>query len=276
MNAIVDRDKRRKDFIRIRSLRKAYQERRQIKRDPEDLAPLLGEEIVVLENIDLDMGEGEIVCILGPSGCGKSTMLRIIAGFDSRFTGLVEVDSQKVDGPSPHHIFVFQQSGLLDWMTVGQNVGLGLRHMKDKAALREKVAEYLELVDLSGFEDRYPFQLSGGMQRRVELARAMAVNPDVLFMDEPFTGLDFLTHMRMREEVLNLHDYLQKTIVMVTHDIEDALIMGDRIIVFGNRPTRIKLAQELDFTRPRDFSSDPDLAELRRQIYLMMGVHYAL
>lgn len=276
MSTILAGKERRTDYIRVKGLRKAYQERRQIKRDPEDPAPRYGEEIVILENIDLDMGEGEVVCILGPSGCGKSTLLRIIAGFDPSYTGAVEVDGMKVAGPSPHHIFVFQQSGLLDWMTVGENVGLGLRHMKDRAALREKVAEYLELVDLSGFEERYPFQLSGGMQRRVELARAMAVNPDVLFMDEPFTGLDFLTHMRMREEVLNLHEYLQKTIVMVTHDIEDALIMGDRIIVFGNRPTKVKLAMALDFPRPRDFSSDPDLAELRRQIYLMMGVHYAL
>ena len=276
MSALLAKDERRKDYIRIRSLRKAYQERRQARREPEDPAPRLGQESVVLENIDLDMGEGEIVCVLGPSGCGKSTLLRIVAGFDPGYTGQVEIDGKTVNGPSPDHIFVFQQSGLLDWMTVGQNVGLGLRRMLDQAAMKEKVAEYLDLVDLAGFESRYPFQLSGGMQRRVELARAMAVNPDVLFMDEPFTGLDFLTHMRMREEVLNLHDYLQKTIVMVTHDIEDALIMGDRIIVFGSRPTKVKMARVLDFPRPRDFSSDPDLAELRRQIYLMMGVHYAL
>ncbi len=266
----------REGFIRVRNLRKAYQERRKARRDPEYPSPRYGEDILILDGVDIDIDEGEIVCILGPSGCGKSTLLRIIAGFDTSYTGEVSIAGRKVAGPSPHHIFVFQQSGLLDWMTVGGNVGLGLRRMKDKAAKREKVAEYLELVDLAGFEDHYPFQLSGGMQRRVELARAMAVSPEVLFMDEPFTGLDFLTHMRMREEVLNLHEYLRKTIVMVTHDIEDALIMGDRIVIFGNRPTRVKLARKLEFPRPRDVSSDPDLAELRRQVYLMMGVHYAL
>jgi ABC-type nitrate/sulfonate/bicarbonate transport system ATPase subunit len=267
---------RREDFISIRNLRKAYKERRHVKRDPEDPAPRFGEEIPVLESINLGAERGEIICFLGPSGCGKTTLLRILAGFDRNYAGTVEVDGEKVTGPSPNHIFVFQQSGLLDWMTVEENVGLGIRNMKDKIAMRGKITEYLELVDLAGFEDRYPFELSGGMQRRAELARAMAVNPDLLFMDEPFTGLDFFTHMRMREEVLNLHAYLKITMVIVIHDIEDALIMGDRIVVFGDRPTRVKMEKKLNFARPRDFSSDQGLAELRRQIYLMMGVHYAL
>ena len=263
-------------YISIRSLCKGYTERRRRRRDGIGPEPNTGEDILVLDNINLDIEEGEIVCILGPSGCGKSTLLHIVAGFDHSYTGSVLIDNSQVTEPSPHHIFVFQLGGLLPWMTVLQNVGLGLRRMEDKTSMEEKVRDHIDLVDLAGFEHHYPYQLSGGMLRRVELARAMAVNPQVLFMDEPFTGLDFLTHMKMREEVLNLHEYMRKTIILVTHDIEDALIMGDRIVIFSERPAKVKLEHKLDFARPRDPVKDPALNALRDEVYLMLGVHHAL
>lgn len=263
-------------YISVQGLRKTYMERRCKPRQPGNLKPGHGGTVLVFDNISLEIDEGEVVCILGPSGCGKTTLIRIIAGFDRSFSGKVLVDNKEITGPNSDHIFVFQHSGLLPWMTVWQNVGLGLRRMKDKKQMEEKIKEYIDMVELTGFERHYPYQLSGGMQRRAELARAMAVNPEVLFMDEPFAGLDFLTHMRMREEVLNLHEYVQKTIVLVTHDIDDALIMGDRIVIFSERPARVKLARKLDFPRPRDFGKDRELNELRSEVYLMLGVHYAL
>ena len=132
------------------------------------------------------------------------------------------------------------------------------------------------MVELDGFENYYPRQLSGGMQRRAELARALAVNPDTLFMDEPFSGLDFMTHMKMREEVVNMHEFIRKTTLMVTHDIDDALIMGDRIVILNGRPATIQLNSTLDFPRPRDFEKEPELNHLRSQIFLMLGVPYAV
>ena len=231
---------------------------------------------LVLNDINMSFEEGEMVCILGPSGCGKSTMLRLIAGFEKPTYGRVLVGEREVTGPSADSIFVFQHSGLLPWMTVFQNVSLGLRHMHDEEERKEKVLEYIEMVELEGFESYYPHQLSGGMQRRAELARALAVNPELLIMDEPFSGLDFLTHMKMREEVVNMHEFIRKTTLVVTHDIDDALIMGDRVIVMSGRPSTAKLIRKLDFPRPRDFERDSGLSRLRSEIFLMLGVPYAV
>jgi ABC-type nitrate/sulfonate/bicarbonate transport system ATPase subunit len=262
--------------IEIKNLRKEFQNRRRAQRTGDDPNLGYGDTILVLKDIHLNFDNGEMVCILGPSGCGKSTLLRIIAGFERPTTGAVRIDDNLVNGPSSNHIFVFQHSGLLPWMTVWQNVGLGLRQVKGNHQRREKVQEYIDLVDLGGFEQYYPHQLSGGMQRRVELARALAVNPEVLIMDEPFSGLDFLTHMKMREEVVNMHEFIGKTILLVTHDIDDALIMGDRIVVMSGRPSEVKLEQELDYPHPRNYENEPELSELRDEIYLMLGVSYAV
>lgn len=262
--------------IVIQNLRKEFIERRKKPRNKKDTKPDTGHRTLVLDDINLEFLEGEMVCILGPSGCGKSTLLKIIAGFDFPTSGSVSIDDETINGPSSDHIFVFQHNALLPWMTVWENVELGVRNMKDRDKMREHVQEYIEMVELEGFEERYPYQLSGGMLRRAELARALAVNPDTLFMDEPFSGLDFLTHMKMREEVVNMHQFLGKTIVVVTHDIDDALIMGDRIVVFSSRPARTKLAEKLDFPRPRDYGKMPELNELRSEIFLMLGVPYAV
>ena len=226
----------------------------------------------VLKDIELQFEDGEMVCILGPSGCGKSTLLRVIAGFEKATSGTVLIDDKPVLGPNSDHIFVYQHSALLPWMTVLQNVGLGLGDLQNDVEREEKIQEYIDMVELSGFEDHYPHELSGGMQRRVELARALVVNPKTLFMDEPFTGLDFLTHMRMREEVVMMHRYTGKSIIFVTHDIEDALVMGDRIVILSGQPAQVKLNHKLEFPHPRKIVSEPDLVKLRSEIFFMLGV----
>jgi ABC-type nitrate/sulfonate/bicarbonate transport system ATPase subunit len=263
-------------YISVKNIKKDFVDRRKKPRSINDPVSNTTNIVKVIDDVSFGVEEGEIVCLLGPSGCGKTTLLRIIAGFERSYDGAVLIDGVRVNGPSRRDIFVFQHSGLFDWLTVKENVGLGLRNMEDKNEMNRRIDEYIDMVDLTGFEDYYPYQLSGGMLRRVELARAMAVNPDVLFMDEPFTGLDFLTHMRMREEVLNLHEFMKKTMIIVTHDIDDALIMGDRIIIFSERPAKLKMSRKLDFQRPRDYSKDEKLNALRSEIYLMLGVHHAL
>ncbi len=262
--------------IVIENLGKHYIDRRNVPRSRDDKNGRTGRRVQVLENIDLEFEDGEMVCILGPSGCGKSTLLRIIAGFDTSYTGEVLIDDKKVVGPNPDHIFVFQHSSLLPWMTVWENVGLGLRHMGNREEMAESIQENIEMVELEGFEHHFPHQLSGGMQRRAELARALAVDPDVLYMDEPFTGLDYFTHLRIREEVVNMHEFLGKTTLMVTHDIDDALVLGDRIVVLNGRPANVMLSRKLEFERPRDFVKEPKLGELREEVFLMLGVSHAV
>ncbi len=262
--------------VLIQHLQKEYVDRRHKRRDADDPNECGINCIRVLDDVNLEFSDGEMVCILGPSGCGKSTMLRIVAGFDREYSGKVFINDKEVRGPSSEHIFVFQHSALLPWMTMRENVALGLRHLKDKELMNAKIQEYIEMVELEGFEDRYPHQLSGGMQRRAELARALAAEPDIMFMDEPFAGLDFLTRMKMREEVVNMHEFIGKTILFVTHDIDDALIMGDRLVVLSGRPSHVKISRRLDFPRPRDFRKEPELSELRNEIFLMLGVNYAV
>ena len=262
-------------YIEIVNLRKEYIERRSLRRSHDD-QEAKGDKLIALDGVDLEFKEGELVCILGPSGCGKSTMLRIIAGFDQPTAGKVIINGSEVKKPSSDSVFVFQQDGLLPWMTVWKNMELGLNHITCKQEKTERVKEYIELVELTGFEDNYPYQLSGGMKRRAELGRALVVNPEMLMMDEPFTGLDFLTHMKMREEVVNMHEFIGKTMIMITHFIDDALTMADRVVVLGERPTKVKMVRELDVQRPRNIEKDPVLRELRDEIYLMLGVSYVV
>ncbi|MFZ2727512.1 MAG: ABC transporter ATP-binding protein [Methylococcaceae bacterium] len=264
-------------IIKINDLKKSFTEKRRIKRSYERFNTAdTGDEILVLDNINLEFAEGELVCILGPSGCGKSTLLRMIAGFDHPNSGQVFIDNTPVKGPRADSIFVFQHSGLLPWMTVWENIELGLRHDSDVQKKRDTIKEYIAMVELTGFEGHYPHQLSGGMLRRAELARALAVNPNTLIMDEPFSGLDFLTHMKVREEVVNMHEFIQKTTLVVTHDIDDALIMGDRVIIMSGRPSQVKLDVKLPYGRPRDILKTPELLELRDEIFFMLGVSYVV
>ena len=184
--------------ILVNDLCMDFVDRRRKTRDSEESVQL-GTRIPVIDNVNLEFFDGELVCILGPSGCGKSTMLNILAGFMAPASGNVLINEKPITGPSSDNIFVFQQNGLLPWMTVWENVELGLRNIQDVDEKNERIQEYIDMVGLDNFERHYPYQLSGGMKRRAELARALVVNPDVLIMDEPFTGLDFLTHMKMRE-----------------------------------------------------------------------------
>lgn len=259
--------------ILIRDLCKSYPNRRKQQRTLTD--QLHTDPIVVLDSINLTIAPGHMACILGPSGCGKSTMLMIVAGFDKATSGEVLIDNKPVTGPTSDNIFVFQQGGLLPWMTVAQNVELGLRHLPNAEEKRDKINEAISLVDLGGFEDHYPQQLSGGMKRRAELARALVVNPKLLIMDEPFSGLDFLTHLRMREEVVNMHEFIRKTTLMVTHDIDDAIIMADHIIVMTDRPSRIRMEHIIEPGHPRNYEKNKEIAELREEIFFTLGVHYA-
>ena len=263
--------------IVIKDLSKEFIERRSQPRIANSAAAFRqGQPIPVLDHIDLEFQDGELVCILGPSGCGKTTLIRIIAGFERGTSGTVFIDGKEVDGPSSDHIFVFQHNGLLPWLTVWNNVGLGLRNMERPEEKVHLIQEYIDAVNLTGFEHHYPHELSGGMQRRAELARALVVNPEVLFMDEPFAGLDFLTRLKMREEVVNMHQLFGKTVIFITHDIDEALVMADRVILFTDRPARVKSDHKLDFPHPRDLQSEMGLEELRREVYSALGVHYAV
>lgn len=235
----------------------------------------LPDDSIVLHDIDLSIPRRSLTCFVGPSGCGKSTLLRIVAGFDTPTSGEVFIDNMPVEGPSPRHIFVFQEDGLFPWMTVRENVALGARDMDDPKSNGQMVMEYIELVGLHGFENHYPHELSGGMRRRAEVARALITNPDILFMDEPFGALDFLTRLQMREEMLNVHIMFETTILFITHDIDEAIQLGDQIVVLSERPTEIKADITLDHPHPRDFTKG-GLASLRKEIYFKMGIHAAL
>jgi ABC-type nitrate/sulfonate/bicarbonate transport system ATPase subunit len=229
-----------------------------------------GNSTSVLDNVDLEVGEGEFVCLLGPSGCGKSTLLNVIAGFISPTSGEVRIDGEAVRGPDPRRIFVFQERGVFPWLTVEGNIGFGLFKLSPQE--REKrIAHYVKLVGLQGFEKAYPQELSGGMKQRLEVARALAVNPDMLFLDEPFGALDSITRLIMRGELLRIWEAERKTIIFVTHDIEEAVQLADRVVVMSARPAKIQRVVDIDIAHPRDISSRRYL-ELRDGIFEQIGL----
>lgn len=224
----------------------------------------------VLEDIELDVVAGEFVCILGPSGCGKSTLLNIIAGFLKPTAGNVTIDGEAVDGPDARRIFVFQERGVFPWLTVEGNIGFGL-FRQSESEKRERIRHYVQLVGLNGFEQSYPRELSGGMKQRLEVARALAVNPDVLYLDEPFGALDSITRLQMRRELLRIWQAERKTILFVTHDIEESVQLADRIIVLSARPGRVRRIVNVDIPHPRDLSDSRYIA-LRDQIFAEIGL----
>jgi ABC-type nitrate/sulfonate/bicarbonate transport system ATPase subunit len=218
--------------------------------------------VSVLSDVNLEILAGEFVCLLGPSGCGKSTLLNVLAGFLKPSAGAVSIDGQIVKGPDKRRIFVFQERGLFPWLTVGENIGFGLADLPE-AERRERVSRYVELVNLTGFEQAYPRELSGGMKQRVEVARALAVNPDVLYMDEPFGALDSITRMFLREELLRIWHAERQTIVFVTHDVDEALELADRIVILSTRPAAVRRVLTVDLARPRSAEA---YAFLRREL----------
>jgi NitT/TauT family transport system ATP-binding protein len=229
--------------------------------------------VVAFRQMTIEVRRQEILCIVGPSGCGKTTFLRAIAGLTDLSAGELLVFGRPVAGPPEGVAMVFQHFGLLPWKTVYQNAAFGLAMAgASRAQIAERVRHYLDLVGLTGFERQYPYQLSGGMQQRVGLVRALAVNPSILLMDEPFAALDAQTREILQDELLELMQRPdeRKTMVFITHSIDEAILLGDRIAVMSARPGRIKEVMELPFGRPRDVEAvraDPRFAELRAHIW---------
>jgi NitT/TauT family transport system ATP-binding protein len=224
----------------------------------------------VLNDVSLDVAEGEFLCIVGPSGCGKSTLLNIAGGFLEPTTGEVTIDGEAVTGPDRRRIFVFQERGVFPWLTVEDNIGFGLFDVAP-AERRQRIEHYVNLVGLKGFERSYPRELSGGMKQRVEVARALAVNPDVLYLDEPFGALDSITRLQMRSELLRIWEADRKTVLFVTHDIEESVQLADRVVVISARPGRIRRVVDIDMPHPRDLSSRRYI-ELRDSIFAEIGL----
>ena len=229
-------------------------------------------ELNVLLGIELSVQDGEFVCILGPSGCGKSTLLNIVGGFDVPSSGTVEIDGTAVRGPDSRRVFVFQEYGVFPWATVWDNVALGLRD-KPRTEQDAIVGRYIDLVGLKGFESNYPSELSGGMKQRVAVARSLAVSPDILLMDEPLGALDSLTRLQMRGELLRIWQQEKPTILFVTHDVDEAMQLADRIVVLTPRPGRIAGIFPVGLAHPRDLGS-PEYGRVRRQLYELLGVSY--
>jgi len=224
---------------------------------------------LALQATDLDVAENDFITILGPSGCGKSTLLRIIAGLDTQTAGEVLLDGKRISGPGADRGMVFQSYTLFPWLTVRDNVCFGLR---ERGLAREQqlaIADgFLHKVGLKGFENHYPKQLSGGMQQRTALARALANNPRMLLMDEPFGALDHQTRELMQELLLGIWEAERKTVLFVTHDIDEAVFMGSRVVVMSARPGRIKLDRVVDLPHPRHYSvkTTPAFATLKAEL----------
>jgi len=233
-----------------------------------------GKRTDVLHEIELKVGDGEFVCLLGPSGCGKTTLLNAMAGFLSPTSGEIRVDGEAVRKPDPRRIFVFQERGVFPWLTVEGNIGFGLSKLA-KAERQQRIAHYVNLVGLQGFERTYPQELSGGMKQRLEVARALAVNPDMLLLDEPFGALDSITRLVMRGELLRIWEAERKTIIFVTHDIDEAVQLADRVVVMSARPARIQQIVTIDIAHPRDISSSRYL-ELRDGIFQQIGLAHKI
>lgn len=224
--------------------------------------------VEVLHEINLDVAAGEILVLLGPSGCGKSTLLRLIAGLDIASEGAVEIDGQPVSGVDPRCGVVFQEPRLMPWLSLKDNVAIGTRGARDEQAIIDLLAQ----VGLAGFEKHIPRQVSGGMAQRAALARGLAGNPGVLLLDEPFAALDALTRMQMQDLLLEVASATSATVILVTHDIDEALHLADRIVVLAERGRGIDQIVRVNHPRPRD-RSHPGLAPLRTELLSRFGIH---
>jgi NitT/TauT family transport system ATP-binding protein len=211
-----------------------------------------GEDVHALDMLSLEVRDGELAAVVGPSGCGKTTLLNILAGLLPYRHGAVEVDGKAIKGPGPDRGVVFQEHAILPWRTVARNIGHGLEIQGVPRAERErKVKEFIELVGLTGFEERYPHELSGGMKQRVALARTLCANPVIMLMDEPFAAVDAQTRITLQEELNRIAMATRKTILFVTHNVDEAAFLGDRCFIFTRRPGRLKATVEIDVPRGR-------------------------
>lgn len=219
----------------------------------------------VLRELSLNIMRGEFVAIVGPSGCGKTTLLNLLSGYDQPSSGVIHCEGRVR--------MVYQQDGLFPWRTAAENIALGLRHIGDVKERGRQVSEMINLIRLEGFENHYPHQLSGGMRQRVELARALAGDSDILLLDEPFSALDYLTRLRMRQELAQLLRERPCTVALVTHDIEEAAQLADRVVVLSGRPARIRYEVGIDAPRPRD-PTRPEVVDATRRILTELGFEH--
>jgi ABC-type nitrate/sulfonate/bicarbonate transport system ATPase subunit len=229
-----------------------------------------GGELRVVDDVSLTVGDGEFVAIVGPSGCGKTTLMNMVVGFEQPDSGSILIDGLPRTEPNAKGILISQQGSIFPWLTVQQNLMFGLNDHPE--ATKKGVADhYAAMVGLKGFEGSYPHELSGGMLKRAELARAFAVKPEILYMDEPFSALDALTNLRMRNELLRILEEERHTVMLITHDVEEAIHLADRIMVLSPRPTRIQATFDVDLPHPRKLTS-PEVQELRVAILHELGV----
>lgn len=238
--------------IKIRDVRRVFKD-------------LAGSDIIALEKINIDINPGEFVSLVGPSGCGKSTLLRLITGLDKPNEGELYLDDDKITDPHYERGLVFQNPTLFPWLNVHDNVASGLKARKIYNEKKEEVAEFIKLVGLEGFEKSYPHQLSGGMAQRVSLARALVNHPKVLLLDEPLGALDAFTRMQMQDEILKLWEERGTTMILVTHDVDEAIYLSDRIIIMSPRPGRVEEIIDVKLSRPRQ-RNYPDFLRLRSKI----------
>lgn len=238
--------------------------------------PYSGESMTAVGDVSFQIPDGQFVSLLGPSGCGKTTVLNIVAGFIKATSGSVQVDGTDVRGPGPDRGVVFQDFALFPWMSVESNVAFGLKMRGiPLAERRERAREMVRLVGLEGFEHKYPHELSGGMRQRAGVARVLATEPSVMLMDEPFASIDAQTRRVLQQEVLRIWETQRPTVLFVTHDIEEAIFMSDRIIVLSGRPSEVSADVTVSLSRPRTWNqvqSDPEFLRLRTELMGMLGV----
>jgi NitT/TauT family transport system ATP-binding protein len=221
--------------------------------------------VEVLRELSLDIRRGEFVAVVGPSGCGKTTLLNLLSGYDQPSSGII-LRNGRVR-------MVYQQDGLFPWQTVSENISLGLRHLSEDGERGRQIGDMLRLIGLEGFRDHYPHQLSGGMRQRVELARALTGDSDILLLDEPFSSLDYLTRLRMRQELARLLQERPRTVMLVTHDIEEAAQLADRVIVLTERPAQIQCELNIATSRPRDLTH-PEVVSATHRILTELGLEH--
>jgi len=239
-------------------------------REVSKVFPLKNEDFVALDRVSLDIAENEFVTLVGPSGCGKSTLLNILGGLETPTSGEAHVDGRSVTGPGPERGVIFQQYALFPWLTVRQNVEFGLKTARTPRAERRERAQYfIDMVGLGQFADALPKMLSGGMKQRCAIARAYAVNPSILLMDEPFGALDALTRVRLQEQLLDTWSRERRTVMFITHDVDEAVFLANRVVIMAARPGRIQEIVEVDLPYPRteEVRLSPEFTELRNRVW---------
>lgn len=241
-----------------------------------------GKEYVALRDVNLEIRKNEIIAIIGHSGCGKSTLLNMVAGLDLNTAGGIFLNNKEISGPGPERAVVFQNHSLLPWLTVYQNIEMAVKKVMpelDKAALKARVMKFVSMVNLDAAKDKYPGEISGGMKQRVGIARALSIKPEVLLMDEPFGALDSLTRANLQEHLMRIQEAVENTVIIITHDVDEAVLLSDRVIMMTNGPeATIGEILEVNLERPRDrvaLQQDPEYTRCREAILSFLYEKYA-